>query len=71
MTLTYAVVVEQYPRNCGAYAPGRISAADSQGEMLAMIRGALTFHIEATAEHGDCLPPATATPFTERRWRSR
>ena len=36
-----------------------------------MIREALTFHIEATAEHGDCLPPATAAPFTERRWRSR
>ena len=51
--------------------PGCISAADSPEEMLAMIREALTFHIEATAEHGDCLPPATAAPFTERRWRSR
>ena len=66
MTLTYAVVVEQYPSNCGAYAPGRISTADTPDERLAMSRGTLTFHIEATAEHGGCLPPVT-----ERRWRSR
>ena len=53
MKLTYAVVIEQYPSNYGAYAPdvpGCISTAAAPDGMLAMIREALTFHIEATAE---------------------
>ena len=59
MKLTYAVVIEQYPSNYGAYAPdvpGCISTAGSPDEMLAMIREALTFHIEATIEYGDPVP---------------
>lgn len=62
MKLTYAVVIEQYPSNYGAYAPdvpGCISTADTPEGMLAMIREALTFHIEATVEHGDPVPVPT------------
>ena len=62
MKLTYAVVIEQYPSNYGAYAPdvpGCISTAGTPDEMLAMIREALTFHIEATIEHGDPVPMPT------------
>lgn len=54
MKLTYTVVMEQAPNNYGAYAPdvpGCISTADTPDEMLAMIREALTFHIEELAEH--------------------
>ena len=59
MKLTYAVVIEQTPNNYGAYAPdvpGCISTADTPDEMLAMIREALTFHIEALVEDGDPVP---------------
>ena len=59
MKLTYAVVIEQAPNNYGAYAPdvpGCISTADTPGEMLAMIREALTVHIESLIEDGDSVP---------------
>ena len=59
MKLTYAVVIEQYPSNYGAYAPdvpGCISTADTPDEMLAMIHEALTFHIEELIDGGDPLP---------------
>ncbi len=62
MKLTYSVVIEQYPSNYGAYAPdvpGCFSTAGTPDEMLAMIREALTFHIEATVEHGDPVPMPT------------
>ena len=62
MKLTYAVVIEQTPNNYGAYAPdvpGCISTADTWDEMLAMIREALTFHIEALIEDGDPIPEPT------------
>ena len=62
MKLTYAVVFEQMPNNHSAYAPdvpGCISTGDTWHEMLAMIRGALTFHIELMIEDGDPVPEPT------------
>ena len=62
MKLTYAVVFEQMPDNYSAYAPdvpGCISTGDTWEEMLAMIREALTFHIELMIEHGDPVPEPT------------
>ena len=62
MKLTYAVVIEQTSNNYGSYAPdvpGCISTADTAEEMLAMIREALTFHIEALIEDGDPVPEPT------------
>ncbi len=59
MKLTYAVVIEQTPSNYAAYAPdvpGCVSTARSWDEMLAMIREALTAHIELLIEDGDLLP---------------
>ena len=59
MKLTYAVVIEQTPNNYGAYAPdvpGCVSTADTWDEMLAMIREALTAHLELLIEDGDPLP---------------
>ncbi len=64
MKLTYAVVMEQTPNNYGAYAPdvpGCISTADTWDEMLAMIRGALTFHIELLIEDRDPVPSPTVS----------
>lgn len=62
MKLTYAVVIEQTPSNYAAYAPdvpGCVSTARSWDEMLAMIREALTLHIELLIEDGDPLPEPT------------
>ncbi len=59
MKLKYAVVFEQTPNNYGAYVPdvpGCISTGKTWDEMQAMIREALTFHIEAMLEDGDPLP---------------
>ena len=59
MKLTYAVVIEQAPNNYGAYAPdvpGCISTAETWDKMLAMIREALTVHIESLIEDGDPVP---------------
>ena len=59
MKLRYAVVFEQTPNNYAAYVPD-VPGCDSTGktwdEMLAMIREALAFHIEAILEDGEPLP---------------
>jgi len=57
--LTYAVVIEQMPNNYSAYVPdvpGCVSTGDTWDEMLAMIREALVFHLEAMLEDGEPLP---------------
>ena len=62
MKLTSAVVMEQTPHNYGTYAPdvpGRIGTADTPDEVLARIRGTLTFHIELPSEAGDPVPEPT------------
>ena len=62
MKLTYAVVIEQTPNNYSAYVPdvpGCVSTGDTWDEMLAMIREALTFHVEALIEDGDPIPEPT------------
>ena len=59
MKLTYAVVIEQTPKNYGAYAPdvpGCISTAATPDEMLANIREALAFHIDDLIRGGDPVP---------------
>ena len=59
MKLTYAVVIVQNPNNYGAYAPdvpGCVSVGDTWEEMQAMIREALTYHIEDLLEQGEPIP---------------
>ena len=59
MRLRYAVVFEQTPNNYCAYAPdvpGCISTGGTWDEMQAMIREALTFHIEDLVEQGEPVP---------------
>ncbi|WP_420437034.1 type II toxin-antitoxin system HicB family antitoxin [Candidatus Poriferisodalis sp.] len=49
MKLTYAVVIEQTPKNYGAYAPdvpGCISTAATPDEMLANIREAIAMMLD-------------------------
>ena len=67
MKLTYAVVIEQTSNNYAAYAPdvpGCVSTAGSWDEMLAVIREALTIHIELLTEDGDP-PPAPTMSIDE------
>ena len=62
MKLTYAVVFVRSPNNYGAYVPdvpGCVSVGDTWDEMQAMIREALTFHIEDLLEQGEPLPKPT------------
>ncbi len=62
MRLRYAVVIEQTPNNYCAYAPdvlGCVSTGKTWDKMQAMIREALTFHIEMMMEDGDPIPEQT------------
>ena len=62
MKRSYAVVFERAPSNYAAYCPdvlGCVSVGDDWPEMLAMIREALTFHIEGMMEHGEAFPEPT------------
>ena len=59
MKLAYSVVFERTPNNYSAYVPdvpGCVSTGKTWDEMLAMIREALVFHIEAMLEDGEPLP---------------
>ena len=59
MNLTYAIVVEQTPNNYAAYAPdvpGCVTTADSLDAIAAMMREALSLHIDCLLEDGDPLP---------------
>lgn len=57
--MQYLVVVEQGESTFGAHVPdlpGCVAAADTRDEVLALIREAIAFHIEALRERGDPVP---------------
>ena len=59
MKLRYAVVFEQMANNYSAYVPdlpGCVSTGKTWEEMQAMIREAITAHLETTAEMGEPIP---------------
>ena len=59
MKLRYVVVFEQTSNNYCAYVPdvpGCVSTGKTWDEMLAMIREALTFHIEDVLDRGEPIP---------------
>ena len=60
MKQTYVVVFEQTPNNYAAYVPdlpGCISTHKTWNGIQAMIKEAITGHIEVTHEYGDPVPP--------------
>ena len=64
MKLKYAVVIEKAPGNYAAYAPdvlGCVSVGDTWGEMIAMIREALEFHIADMVERGSPVPESRSS----------
>ena len=59
MKLTYAVIMSEGPNNWNAYVPevlGCVSVGSDIDDMRRMIREALEFHLEGTAEDGDPIP---------------
>jgi predicted RNase H-like HicB family nuclease len=61
--MRYAVVLERAETNFSAYVPdlpGCIAAAESQEEVLELIREAVDFHLEGMREAGEEIPqPST------------
>ena len=67
--MRYAVVVEKAENNFSAYVPdlpGCIAAAESQEEVLELIREAIDFHLEGMREAGEEIPqPSTIAEYID------
>ncbi len=61
--MRYLVIVEKGPTSFGAYVPdlpGCIAAGESKEEVLALIHGAIEFHIEGLKQDGRPVPPPSS-----------
>jgi predicted RNase H-like HicB family nuclease len=67
--MRYAVVVEKAANNYSAYVPdlpGCVAAAETEGEVLELIREAVDLHLEALREDGEPVPePTSHTAYIE------
>jgi predicted RNase H-like HicB family nuclease len=67
--MRYAVIVEKAESNFSAYVPdlpGCVAAAESQEEVLELIREAIDFHLEGMRESGEEVPqPTTIAEYVE------
>jgi len=67
--MRYMVVVEKGQNSCGAYVPdlpGCVAAAETEQEVLELIREAIEFHLEGLKEVGTPLPiPHSHSEFVE------
>jgi len=57
--MRYTIVIERGPASYGAYVPdlpGCVAAAETQQEVLQLIREAISFHLEAMREEGLSIP---------------
>jgi predicted RNase H-like HicB family nuclease len=67
--MQYLIVVEKSESGFGAYVPdlpGCIAAAETEEEVVALIREAIEFHIEGLKEHGEPVPqPSSHSAFVE------
>ena len=65
----YAVIIERGDSGYGAYVPdmpGVISVGDTEADVLANLREAMTLHIEGLREAGDPIPqPRSVVTFIE------
>lgn len=62
--MEYVVVIEKTENGFGAYVPdlpGCIAAGDTREETEALIREAVSDHVELLREHGDPVPEPRAT----------
>ncbi len=61
--MKYLVIVERGDSGFGAYVPdlpGCIAAADTEQEVVNLVREAIEFHIEGLREHGETVPPSAS-----------
>jgi predicted RNase H-like HicB family nuclease len=61
--MRYAVVVEKAATNYSAYVPdlpGCVAAAETEEEVLELIREAIDFHLESSREEGEPIPEPTS-----------
>jgi predicted RNase H-like HicB family nuclease len=61
--MRYAVVVEKAAANYSAYVPdlpGCVAAAETEEEVLELIREAIDFHLESLREEGEPIPEPTS-----------
>ena len=61
--MKYTVVFERAPTNYGAYVPdlpGCIATGDTREEVEALIREAISFHLEELKEQGESVPEPEA-----------
>ena len=67
--MRYAVVVEKAKANFSAYVPdlpGCVAAAETEREVLELIREAIDFHIEGMRDAGEEIPePTSVTAYVE------
>ena len=57
--MRYTIVIERGPASYGAYVPdlpGCVAAAETQQEVLRLIREAISYHLEAMREEGLSIP---------------
>jgi predicted RNase H-like HicB family nuclease len=60
----YAVVIERAEANLSAYVPdlpGCVATGRTEGEVRANIAEAIRLHIESLRDHGEPVPPPSAT----------
>jgi predicted RNase H-like HicB family nuclease len=61
--MRYAVVVEKARDNFSAYVPdllGCVATAETEQEVLALVREAIDFHLEGMREAGETIPEPTS-----------
>ena len=67
--MRYAIVIEKGPDSFGAYVPdlpGCVAVAETEDEVIQLIREAVEFHVEEMREEGLQIPkPASSTGYVE------
>jgi predicted RNase H-like HicB family nuclease len=67
--MRYTVVVEKAPHNYSAYVPdlpGCVAAAETEEEVIKLIREAIDFHLEGMRDAGETIPePTTHAAYVE------
>jgi len=62
--MRYLVVVEKGPSSFGAHVPdlpGCVAVGESRGEVLALIREAIEFHLDGMRDDGLAIPVPSST----------
>ena len=67
--MRYAIVIEKGPTSYGAYVPdlpGCVAAAETEEEVVRLVREAIEFHLEAMRDEGLAIPePSSRAEYVE------